>query len=168
MHHHRPDHNAQPRSEAIDARELQELLNRIYPLERTPGDLVPDDHATVAAVCEATGESEDRVWDLLTAIRREDMEARLAERIREAEEPLYRVERPGFQRDPLQGLPFFRRTRAFESELDNLGQTQDRKKRTKPKPSNHEVAANFAATAILILLLLAIVAIAIAGLSQRL
>jgi hypothetical protein len=57
--------------------------------------------ATVEAVAEATGVPLARVQAELASLREEDLESRLTERLREAEAPLYSVERPGHVRDPL-------------------------------------------------------------------
>ncbi|MBS1714838.1 MAG: hypothetical protein JST30_10945 [Armatimonadetes bacterium] len=61
-----------------------------------------DDSVTVEAVAEATGRSKSEVLDALERLRAEDAERRLSLALRELEEPLHRVERPGHaEPDPL-------------------------------------------------------------------
>ena len=84
------------REDEISLDELKLLMERLHAPEPEAAD--PPDHvATVEAVCEATGESEERVWQVLKQIREEDLQSRVSERLREAEEPTYRVELPGFE-----------------------------------------------------------------------
>lgn len=105
--------------DSIQPDELQQLLLLLHAPE-TPIEK-PDAYATVAAVCEATGESSHRVWEVLEQIRQEDLEARIQQRLQDAEEPLYRVERPGDYRDPLDSTTnILARRRAVKTILDKL------------------------------------------------
>ena len=107
------------RDESILPDELTPLLTKLHARE-TPLDQ-PDEYATVAAVCEATGVSPERVWEVLEEIRHQDLEARIEQRLREAEEPLYRVERPGTFSDPLDSSTnLLARRRAIKTILDHL------------------------------------------------
>src|SRR5690348_14090534 len=102
----------------ISPDELNCLLQRLHAPDHIPEQ--EEDHVTVAAVCELTGAAEDEVWDLLERIREEDIEARVVERLRELEEPLYRVERPGFVDDSLTRPLISNRRRILNSVLDQL------------------------------------------------
>lgn len=136
---------------SVQADELLPLLERLQ-TPHLPKEL-PDDYATVAAVAEAIGCSESEVWDALNNLRNEDLEARLAERLREAEEPLYRVERPGLNPEP---PTFIGRQRAFQSILDTLPPLNPQKRSTvaKKMESAEERASRWAAWLILALTLL--------------
>lgn len=85
----------QASSEELTPAELTALLLRLEGIESQKE--LSDSYATVAAVCEATGESPHRVAALLEDIRSEDMKARVLARLRELEEPTFRVERPGHE-----------------------------------------------------------------------
>jgi len=107
------------RNESIQPDELTLLLTKLHAPE-TPIES-PDEYATVAAVCEATGCSAQRVWEVLEEIRQQDLEARVEQRLREAEEPLYRVERPGTYFDPLDSTTnVLARRRAVKTVLDRI------------------------------------------------
>lgn len=54
-----------------------------------------DDWVTINAFCEVTGHHPEDVQRILEDIRRKDLHAKLATRLRELEEPTFRVERPG-------------------------------------------------------------------------
>jgi len=103
----------------VTLEELTTLLRRIEEFEQLTSR-EPDVVATVDAVCEATGAHPNRVRDLLEQIRREDIESRLAQRLREAEEPMYRVERPGFETDPLSRHTYLGRERTLTTLLETL------------------------------------------------
>lgn len=153
--------------EAIDPEELGVLLDRLHEVDEVPEG--PDHHATVAAVCEATGQSFNRVWEVLEQIRREDMEARLSQRLREMEEPLYRVERPGFDRDPLSRHTASGRERTFNSLLDKLPKPGEENK-VPPKSKHgavHERVSWWIAYAVLVLLAVACLAVAAVGVVRR-
>lgn len=118
MHRFGPE---QSKRESIAPEELHALLHRLHADEYEQAlEDGPDDHATVSAVCEVTGHSPQRVLQILEDIRREDRESRVAERLREIEEPLYRVERPGADTDPLNKPTFANRQRVFQSILDTV------------------------------------------------
>lgn len=148
---------AQPQEEALTPVELGELLRRLHPDDFQESFERKDDFATVSAVCEATGHDPDKVWDALEDIRREDVESRLAQRLREAEEPLHRVERPGHETDPLRGANLLNRASHYETFLDFV-----QKKSSRPK-----VAKKFEVdrlSAILTTLIMFTVAVAFIGL----
>ena len=147
-HRHRTETRG---SSLITPEELTELLHRLHSEDATR-DIV-DDQVTVAAVCEATDESQERVWLLLEEIRRDDIESRLAEKLREAEEPLFRVERPGFTSDPLSKPTWSNRQRAFSSILDHLPRPQ-RPKKTKVAKTIADTSADRQARALAFILLL--------------
>lgn len=153
------------REDEISLDELKVLMERLHAPEPEPDDSTPDHAATVEAVCEATGESEERVWQVLRQIRDEDLQTRLSERLREAEEPTYRVERPGFERDPLAALNFIRRTKEFDSALDELGKNRVKSKR-KIVPTTHDRVSELIAVLILLFVVTAIVFLFILGLRQ--
>ena len=89
----------------LGAEELQRLLTELEGV----GDATalesqdaPDDWVTVEAVAEATNRSTAEVHEALEKLRSEDAEHRLSLALRELEEPLHRVERPGHSNpDPL-------------------------------------------------------------------
>ncbi|MEZ5163917.1 MAG: hypothetical protein R2688_09270 [Fimbriimonadaceae bacterium] len=93
------------RTPFIEEQELHDLLTRLHAAgqEEVTHEKSDDDHyATAEAVSEVTGESVDHVLDVLEKIRDENVRARIATNIREAEEVLYRVERNDTRnRDPL-------------------------------------------------------------------
>lgn len=153
------------REDELTLEELKVLMERLHAPEPEPVDKTPDHAATVEAVCEATGESEERVWQVLRHIREEDLQTQLADRLREAEEPTYRVERPGFERDPLAALNFIRRTKEFDSALDELGKSRSKSKR-KIAPTAHDRVSELIAILILFLVVTAIVLLFVLGLRQ--
>ena len=131
--------------ESIEPAELHSLLMRLHLPE--PVSYGSDEYATVAAVCEATGESEQRVWEVLRQIREEDISSRIEQRLREAEEPLYRVERPGFERDPLDTTTnLLARRGAIRTILDGLPRA-DSKSQAKPSKvqAKHDMPSRLAA-----------------------
>jgi hypothetical protein len=136
--------------EALTPGELHELLHRLHCQE---DEAVPaDPYATVAAVCEATGEPPQRVWDVLQRMRDEDLRSRVEQRLKEAEEPLYRVERPGFSQDPLGRGSLAGRERAVTTILDRLPRV-DAPQSTPPKKiesSRHQILSEWLASFILL------------------
>jgi hypothetical protein len=92
------------KSQLISANELKDVLQAIE--EQQFGDRARevspyDEWVTVKSICEATGHSESEIETVLLAIRRENLASKVSERLRELEEPLYRVERPGHHKpDP--------------------------------------------------------------------
>lgn len=135
----------------IEPQELRPLLEQLHSPETSVHQV--DERATVAAVSEATGLPETQVWDALHKLRSEDLQARLAERLREAEEPLYRVERPGFTAET---PTFLGRQRAFQSILDTVPRL-DSQKQAKLAPKQEtadERASRWAARLVLAFMLL--------------
>jgi len=91
------------RERSIGPDELQRLLNEFDGwTDLADNAETTDDQVTVEAVAEATGRSRAEVLEALERIRAEDAELRLSLALRELEEPLHRVERPGHaEPDPL-------------------------------------------------------------------
>lgn len=116
-----------PRADEIAPGELRFIL------EHLEGVRAPhlEDHVTIQAVVEATGESLNRIADLLDQIRREDHEARLVQRLTELEKPLYAVERPSTQTAPTRVDAYFARSRPLNTILDKLPRVD--RTRFKPK-----------------------------------
>lgn len=88
-------------SHLISDAELQAVLGAIEELEfREEAHVASpyDDWVTIDSIAEATGHPESEIERVLFEIRRENMASRISERLRELEEPLYRVERPGHHR----------------------------------------------------------------------
>jgi hypothetical protein len=85
---------------------------------------LPDGYATIEAIAEATGRSEDEIEDQLSEIKAARMQAVL----NELEAPLHRVERPSpNSTDPLASIM---RQRAFETFAQAKPNAQTRKKST--------------------------------------
>lgn len=106
---------------------LQEHLNAFQPEPK-----VRDDEVTIAAVCEMTGRPDYEVRKILEQIREEDLAAELARRLREAEEPLYRVERPGFE-DPDGGM----KVRRFYNNMPKSDSILDRSTKDRQAHEHH-------------------------------
>ncbi|MFM9871855.1 MAG: hypothetical protein ACKVQS_00155 [Fimbriimonadaceae bacterium] len=91
-------------SSLISDDELREVLQNLeeQELRLEAHEASPyDDWVTIKAICEATGHSENEIEGVLYDIRRANLASKISERLRELEEPLYRVERPGHSRpDP--------------------------------------------------------------------
>lgn len=77
--------------------ELREVLTQLDTIGATINEISHDDgdpdHVTVSSICEATGESESRVREVLASLRQESETDQLVRRLREVEEPMFRVER---------------------------------------------------------------------------
>ncbi len=113
----------------VSEEELRALLFRLHgdpePVERE----IPESQVTIDAICEATGLSVLEVERALQEVRTEDREAELARRIRELEEPTFRVERPGHAApDPLRQRPLVR-GKLFSNLLDELPKVGELPKR---------------------------------------
>lgn len=138
------DSGSQSSTEDLTPGELRRLLERIDGIDTRQEP--PDPHATVTAVCEATGASPHVVIDLLEEIRREDVAQRVSERLRELEEPLFRVERPGPESPSSSSLRYFAREKTLNTILDGLP-TVDRKpvkvtyRPTREERANHLISA---------------------------
>jgi hypothetical protein len=151
-------------SDSIQPDELQSLLLRLHAPEMPIEP--PDDYATVAAVCEATGESAYRVREILEQIRQEDLESRIEARLREAEEPLYRVERPGTYADPLDSTTnMLARRRAIKTILDKIPKVDvKRSADAKQKEFHADQGSRFAGNLVLVttlLLFLVVIVVAV-------
>ncbi len=92
-------------SDLISELELRDVLQAIEEQQFSEKALEVspyDDWVTIRAISEATGHSEHEIESVLLTIRRENMASQISARLRELEEPLYRVERPGHYRpDPV-------------------------------------------------------------------
>lgn len=77
---------------AIEESQFQDEAHKVSPY---------DDWVTISAISEATGHSTEEIEEVLIRIRRETLSCKISQRLRELEEPLYRVERPGHHKpDP--------------------------------------------------------------------
>jgi hypothetical protein len=134
------------RDAQVSPEELTRLLERLEGLDEP----VSDHASTVSAVVEATGYSSRRVWEALQQIRSEDLEARLAAKLRELEEPLYRVERPYNPAEKPLAASYAHRHRILRSLLDDLPRPgEPRVRRPVGKPDLAERAAGGIAMALL-------------------
>ena len=98
--HHEPFDGTEEtiQSRLISDQELQAVLQAIEEEQfvKATHDASPyDEWVTVDAICEATGHNPTEVSRILYQHRRAILASRISERLRELEEPLYRVERPG-------------------------------------------------------------------------
>jgi len=105
-----------PASEELTPDEVRRLLESLEGIETN--EEPPDTYATVTAVCEATGESPALVRQLVEDIRRQDLAARVATKLRELEEPTFRVERPGFETRASATQTYLARQRTLDTILD--------------------------------------------------
>ena len=128
------------------------------------------DTTTVAAVAEATGHSEAYVQETLERMRDEDLQARLAQTLREMEEPLYRVERPGHTpNDPIMRQFQLRPGESLSPLLDSLAKKSAKKKLTAKKLSDStDVGSKIMANVIMFLFTALIVVTVCIGLNQLL
>jgi len=153
-----------PVNEELTADEVRRLLERLEGIESAeePTDIF----ATVNAVCEATGESPALVRQLLDDIRREDLAARVTTKLRELEEPLYRVERPGFETRESATQTYLARQRTLNTILDREI-VPKRKPADKPAPKTPaERMSALAAFVVLGLTIGMIVLTIVAGMSN--
>lgn len=117
----------------VNATELHLLLERLEGLQEL---LTPEQEgASLDAISEATGYSRDHIDHVLQDIRREDMAERVRERLREMEEPLYRVERPTTEKRQDLMLDYFSREATVSTILDKV-QPRTPIRRSEPKPTN--------------------------------
>lgn len=104
----------------VSEQELKPLLHELHEQGSWISQLEPegsDDEVTVAAVADATGLPVAYVQAALDRLRESDSVTRLSRAVKELEEPLYRVERPGLsQVDPLDR--HFRQKYPVEAESD--------------------------------------------------
>lgn len=110
----------------IDPAELRALLERLEPIDEVDRTMAEfDDTVTVSAVCEATGVEAHVVIDILAEVRERVAEARLVQTIRELEEPLFRVERPGHAApDATRNLPPLHRAQLFTDLMEDVVRTR--------------------------------------------
>ena len=160
-HEFGPDEALDQRAK-VEAEELVALLERLHD-PHSAVEMAVDDHITVQDVAEATGMPVQDVLDALSKVRDDNYEARLAAKLRELEEPMYRVERPGpATADPLSSPISSLRRKDFSSILDHLPKFDPNKilLRRALKETPHERSAKAVAQAILwtiFFLLLAVV-----------
>lgn len=113
----------------VNATELHLLLERLEGIQEL---LTPEEEgASLDAISEATGYSRDHIDHVLQEIRREDMAERVRERLREMEEPLYRVERPTTEKRQDIMLDYFSREATVSTILDKV---QPRPPVRRPEP----------------------------------
>ncbi len=119
-------HESHPEGESLLARnlvspdELRDVLQRLSGVDQ--GEIPhPDGYVTAEAIAEATGYTVESIQEILDHLRDQDRQAELARRLRELEEPIYRVERPGIPpNDPLSTYNPMRRTQMMSDLLDSL------------------------------------------------
>ncbi|HMS54615.1 MAG TPA: hypothetical protein PKA27_04375 [Fimbriimonadaceae bacterium] len=158
-------HDESPRSEDLSEAELHELLVRLEFEDRESE--VRDHHATVDAVCEATGASRTRVWEILDQIREDDLESRIAMRIREAEEPLFRVERPGHTTSPISTAHIPSRRRTFSTLLDHVKRDHEIKGKASLKETKENRAFEFMAICFGFIVVLLMIYAVVYGVAPR-
>ncbi|MBX7134612.1 MAG: hypothetical protein K1X67_18235 [Fimbriimonadaceae bacterium] len=150
----------------VEAEELIPLLERLHDPHAVP-EVIQEEQVTVQDVAEATGLPINEVLDALAKVRDENHEARLAAKLRELEEPMYRVERPGPSPvDPLSTLISPIRRKDFSSILDHLPKFDPNKiplRRTLSE-TPHEKSASVVAQAILWTMFFLLVAVMTYGL----
>lgn len=150
-------------SEKLTSAELRALLEKMEPIDevdRAMGEF--DDTVTVGAVSEATGMRPEDVMDILSEVREQMAEARMADAIRELEEPLFRVERPGHATpDGSRHLPPLSRARLFSSLLDDV--VKARRPRVKLKDERGERQAALIQNVILIVFGLILIGVLVLG-----
>lgn len=91
-----------------------------------------EDWATIDAICETTGHRPEEVERILGQIRRADLASRISTRLRELEEPTFRVERPGHHL-PSASAPVLR--------VEQINTIVDRLSSSK-KSVSHKIAAS--------------------------
>lgn len=97
-------------SHLISKKELQAVLKAIEEeqfVDATHSISPYDDWVTIESICEATGHRPHEVAQILYEHRRAELASRISDRLRELEEPLYRVERPGHHK-PNSSMPGLR------------------------------------------------------------
>jgi len=143
----------------IETAELRAVLDVLH------RDLMPelhedDGHVTLEEIAEATGASPTEVEEAVRRVRR----ARMAEVLRELEEPTYRVERPGqAPPDPLFAQRFNRDE--FPALLDGH-QRRTQKPKTDVHKSVHERVTDHLATFIAVLVALSFIILLVLMLSR--
>lgn len=135
----RQGHEFEEEADLVTPLELTALLSELHEPDSWMGE-EDDDHVTVSAVAEATGHSETEIQDLLERLREEDKEIRLARALREMEEPLYRVERPGpTPHDPLAAHFRLRPGQSLSPLLDGLAKKRKTAKKVAEDKSSELV-----------------------------
>lgn len=128
-------HEFEEERDTVTPLELTALLSELHEPDSWMGE-EDDDHVTVSAVAEATGRSETEIQELLERLREEDKEIRLSRALREMEEPLYRVERPGpTPHDPLAAHFRLRPGQSLSPLLDSLAKKRRVRKVVEDKSS---------------------------------
>lgn len=131
----RQGHEFQEEPDTVTSLELTALLHELHEPDSWLSDQ-DDDNVTVSAVAEATGHSETEIQELLERLREEDKEIRLSRALREMEEPLYRVERPGpTPHDPLAAHFRLRPGQSLSPLLDGLAKKRRVRKVVEDKSS---------------------------------
>lgn len=149
----------------MSSSELRLLLERIEPRDEFADALdrkIPDDTVTVHSISEATGLHPEDVLDMLCEIRQRHAEAGLADRLRQLEEPTFRVERPGHApHDHFKSHPPLTRVGIFSSILEDVVKaTRPRIKQHSESDRKHFNASTLVAVILLISLALIVIGFA--------
>jgi DNA-binding transcriptional ArsR family regulator len=145
--------------DVVETAELRAVLDELH------RDLMPElqedhGHVTLEEIAEATGASPTEVEEAVRRVRR----ARMAEVLRELEEPTYRVERPGqAPPDPMFAQRFNRDE--FPTLLDNHRERTKKAKTSTPK-SVHEHVTDHLATFIAVLVAISFIILLVLMLSR--
>lgn len=153
-------------SRKLNAGELRTLLERLGEVDlEPPGSEEP----TVEDVAEALGHEPQFIENMLREQRAIDRESRISEALREMEEPLYRVERPGLnQSDPMSRHNPIHRQRVITTILDHLPRADHPKRRQKvTEDTKHDHAMRAFAYLFLTAMALIFVALAIKAAVMR-
>lgn len=164
-----PDHD-RLRDDWVSMQELRAVLQVLDADADAPAvQDVPDDHVSIEAIAEATGLTIRAVELALEEVRRCDQEAELARRIRELEEPLYRVERPGHPPPDPVARTIGSRRQMFSTLLDDLPKVGERPHRKmKREDTAQERLAGRVANIVLVAFLTVFVALCSWGLFSAL
>lgn len=143
-------------SPLVSDEELQSVLHSLQEesLAQETHKISPyDEWVTIAAICEATGHNEAEISALLHDLRRQELASRISTRLRELEEPLYSVERPGHHR-PDPSAPLIR-IEQINTILDRLVPKSELIKRKSKalEPTTTERTASLIATVFALLIL---------------
>ena len=132
---------------------LEELHSRVGLNDRVE-EARTADATIIADISEATGFPLQMVCDAVEAVKRGDREAEISRVLRELEEPLYRVERPGHSTpDPLSRHFPWAQKKLTSSILDDQKRMDaPRKLIIEKKEQPHEKALNWLAVAIFVLI----------------
>lgn len=145
-------HENAPEFRDIEIEELRDVLDELH--NDLQPDLAPErTRVTLEEVAEATDMPLQAVEEAVRRVR----EARMAAVLRELEEPLYRVERPGTPPvDPFLSQRYSRDT--FSSLLERHAEPEVKpKKPTQAKKTLHENVTDHLATLVAVLVVIAVI-----------